>query len=49
MLTIHLVPVLVFGERRLLLLGPAAQGLLDIHSGLLVPCNSALCCIIPEA
>ena len=30
-------PVLVFSESRLLLLGPAAQGLLDISAGLLVP------------
>ena len=29
--------VLVFGESRLLLLGPAAQRLLDISAGLLVP------------
>ena len=29
--------VLVFGERSLLLLGPATQRLLDIHPGLLVP------------
>ena len=32
-----LAGVLVFGESRLLLLGPAAQGLLDISAGLLVP------------
>ena len=29
--------VLVFGQRGLLLLGPAAKGLLDISAGLLVP------------
>ena len=29
--------VLVFGESRLLLLGPAAQRLLDVSAGLLVP------------